>query len=134
MPWCTYTSAGIAHVGMYASDARAAGVQVDTLTQPLSEVDRAVLDGAAEGFLRIHLKKGSDRILGATLVAAHAGDMIGELALAINAGVGLGKIAATVHPYPTQGEVVKKAADAWRRTKLSPRGKRLFNGYFRLLG
>ncbi|RMF21897.1 MAG: mercuric reductase [Deltaproteobacteria bacterium] len=133
MPWCTYTSPEIAHVGMYERDAEAAGIEVDTLTEPLSSTDRAVLDGEDEGFLRIHLKKGTDKILGATLVAAHAGDMIGELALAITAGVGLGKIAQTVHPYPTQGEIVKKAADAWRRTKLTPTVKRIFGAYFRIL-
>ncbi len=132
MPWCTYTSPEIAHVGMYERDAEAAGIAVDTLTEPLSNVDRAVLDGEDEGFLRIHLKKGTDKILGATLVAAHAGDMIGELALAITAGIGLGKIAQTVHPYPTQGEIVKKAADAWRRTKLTPTVKKLFRAYFRI--
>ena len=113
-------------------DAEDAGIAVDTLTEPLSNVDRAVLDGEDEGFLRIHLKKGTDKILGATLVAAHAGDMIGELALAITAGIGLGKIAQTVHPYPTQGEIVKKAADAWRRTKLTPTVKKLFRAYFRI--
>lgn len=132
IPWCTYTSPEIAHVGMYASDAREQGVETDTLTVPLSDVDRAVLDGEDEGFLRLHLKKGTDKILGATLVAAHAGDMIGELCLAITAGVGLGKISATIHPYPTQAEVIKKAADQWRRTKLTPTVKKLFKLWFRL--
>jgi pyruvate/2-oxoglutarate dehydrogenase complex dihydrolipoamide dehydrogenase (E3) component len=99
----------------------------------MSEVDRALLEGQSEGFLRVHTKKGSDKLVGATLVAEHAGDMIGELALAITAGIGLGKIAATIHPYPTQGEVVKKAADAWRRTKLTPKVKCLFASYFKMI-
>ena len=90
--------------------------------------------GEAEGFLWVHVKRGSDRILGATLVAEHAGDMIGELCLAVTHGVGLGKIATTIHPYPTQGEVIKKAADAWRRTKLTPMAKRAFGWWFRLTG
>ncbi len=77
---------------------------MDTLTIPLAELDRAVLDGEAEGFLRVHLAKGKDRIVGATLVASHAGDMLGELCLAVSEGVGLGKIAGVIHPYPTQGE------------------------------
>jgi pyruvate/2-oxoglutarate dehydrogenase complex dihydrolipoamide dehydrogenase (E3) component len=132
VPWCTYTSPEIAHVGMYADDARELGLETDTLTVPLSGVDRAVLDGEDEGFLRVHLKKGSDKILGATLVAAHAGDMIGELCLAITAGVGLGKISATIHPYPTQAEVIKQAADQWRRTKLTPTVKKLFELWFRV--
>jgi len=132
VPWCTYTSPEIAHVGMYARDAHELGLETDTVTVPLSSVDRAVLDGEDEGFLRVHLKKGSDKILGATLVAAHAGDMIGELSLAITAGVGLSKISATIHPYPTQAEVIKKAADQWRRTKLTPMVKRLFGLWFRV--
>jgi pyruvate/2-oxoglutarate dehydrogenase complex dihydrolipoamide dehydrogenase (E3) component len=133
VPWCTYTSPEIAHVGLYEKDARERGIAVDTLTVPLSTVDRAILDGADEGFLRLHLEKGKDRILGATLVADHAGDMIGELCLAITHGIGLGKIASVIHPYPTQGEVVKKAADQWRRTKLTPGVKKLFERWFRVL-
>ena len=132
IPWCTYTTPEIAHVGLYEKDAKERGVEVDTLTVPLSSVDRAILDGADEGFLRLHLARGKDRILGATLVAEHAGDMIGELCLAITRGIGLGKIASVIHPYPTQGEVVKKAADQWRRTKLTPGAKKLFERWFRV--
>lgn len=131
IPWCTYTAPEVAHVGMYERDAKEKGIEVDTLTVPLASVDRALLDGADEGFLRVHLEKGKDRILGATLVAEHAGDMIGELCLAITHGIGLGKIASVIHPYPTQGEVVKKAADAWRRGKLTPRVKKAFDWWFR---
>ena len=130
LPWCTFTSPEVAHVGLYERDAKERGIAIETMTIPLHEVDRAVLDGEDEGFLRLHVKKGSDLILGATLVAEHAGDMIGELALAITHKIGLGKIASTVHPYPTQGEVVKKAADAWRRTKLTPKTKRLLKLWF----
>ena len=132
VPWCTYTSPEVAHVGLYRSQAEEQGYRVDTFTIQLSDVDRAVLDGESEGFLRLHLKAGSDKILGATLVAAHAGDMLGELCLAMTAGVGLSKIASTIHPYPTQGEIVKKAADAWRRTKLTDRVRRLFGLWFRI--
>ncbi len=81
---------------------------------------------------RLIIKRGSDKILGATLVAAHAGDMLGELCLAVTHGIGLGKIAATIHPYPTQAEVVKKAADTWRRTKLTPGVQKRFSLWFRL--
>jgi pyruvate/2-oxoglutarate dehydrogenase complex dihydrolipoamide dehydrogenase (E3) component len=132
IPWCTYTAPEIAHVGLYEKDAREKGIEVDTLTVELSTVDRAILDDATEGFLRLHLKKGTDQILGATLVAEHAGDMIGELCLAMTQKIGLGKIAGVIHPYPTQGEVVKKAADAWRRTKLTPGVKKLFGAWFRV--
>ena len=131
VPWCTYTAPEVAHVGMYEQDAKETGIEVDTLTVPLASVDRAILDGADEGFLRLHLEKGKDRILGATLVAEHAGDMIGELCLAITHGIGLSKIASVIHPYPTQGEVVKKAADTWRRGKLTPKVKKAFNWWFR---
>ncbi|MFQ5515367.1 MAG: mercuric reductase [Myxococcota bacterium] len=132
IPWCTYTSPEIAHVGLYEHEARARGIATETLTVPLAEVDRAVLDGESEGFLRVLLRRRSDRILGATLVAEHAGDMIGELALAITHGIGLARIGTTIHPYPTQGEIVRRVADHWRRTRLTPRIRRILDAYFRL--
>ena len=100
---------------------------------PLGEVDRAVLDGADEGFLRVVIEAGKDRILGATLVAEHAGDMIGELCVAITHGIGLGKIASTIHPYPTQSEVFRKAANQWRRGRLTPTVKKIFDLWFRAI-
>ena len=132
VPWCTYTDPEIAHVGMYERDALAKGIDVTTLTVPLSEVDRAVLDGEADGFARVHLKKGTDRILGATIVARHAGEMINEFSLAITSGLGLGAIAQTIHPYPTQAEVVKKLADMYNRNRLTPFVKRLLAGWLKL--
>lgn len=132
MPWATYTSPEVAHVGMSEQEAIEAGYRPHTITIPLHDVDRAVLDGQEEGFLRVHLRQGTDQILGATLVAEHAGDMIGEIAVAITAGLGLGRIGETIHPYPTQGEVFRKAADAWRRTRLTPRAKRAFEWFFRV--
>jgi pyruvate/2-oxoglutarate dehydrogenase complex dihydrolipoamide dehydrogenase (E3) component len=120
VPWCTYTDPEIAHVGMYAHDAEKQGIAVQTLTVPLSDVDRAILDGETEGFARVHLKKGSDRILGATVVARHAGEMITELSLAITNGLGLSAIGRTIHPYPTQSEAIRKLADAFNRTRLTP--------------
>ncbi|MEE8138083.1 MAG: mercuric reductase [Thermoanaerobaculia bacterium] len=132
VPWCTYTSPEIAHVGMYEQDARERGYEVETLTLPLADVDRAVLDGADEGFLRLHVQKGKDRILGATLVAEHAGELLAELCLAVTHRVGLEKIAKTIHPYPTQTEAIKKAADTWRRGKLTPLVKKVFALFFRV--
>ncbi len=126
VPWCTYTSPEVAHVGLYEHEAVARGQQVTTITVPMREVDRAVLDGEEDGFLRVHLKKGTDRILGATLVAARAGDLISEVTVAMAAGRGLGAIGAVIHPYPTQAEVLKKAADAYNRSRLTPRVRRLF--------
>jgi pyruvate/2-oxoglutarate dehydrogenase complex dihydrolipoamide dehydrogenase (E3) component len=132
VPWCTYTSPEVAHVGLYERDAHHRGIAVDTLTVPLADNDRAILDGEDEGFLRIHLERGSDKILGATLVAEHAGDILGELCLAITMGIGLGSIASVIHPYPTQAEVIKKAADTWRRGKLTSRVKKVFGWWFRV--
>jgi len=128
--WCTYTSPEVAHVGMTAVEAAAAGEDVETLTIPLSEVDRAVLDGEQEGFLRVYHSGGKP--LGATMVAEHAGDMIGEMALAITAGINLGTLSSTIHPYPTQGEVMRKIGDLYRRGSLTPRVKKLFSLWFRL--
>jgi len=108
------------------------GIPIEVLTVPLDQVDRAVLDGTDEGFLRLVIKKGKDRILGATLVADHAGEILGELTLAVKAGVGLNTIASTIHAYPTQAEVLKKAADTWRRGKLTPMVQKIFAGFFKL--
>jgi pyruvate/2-oxoglutarate dehydrogenase complex dihydrolipoamide dehydrogenase (E3) component len=133
MPWTTYTSPEIAHVGMYQQEAAEVGYKVDTITMPLREVDRAVLDGQEDGFFRVHLRSGSDEILGATLVAEHAGEMIGEITLAITSGTGLRKIGATIHTYPTQAEVFRKAADAWQRRRLTPAAKRALGWFFRVV-
>lgn len=131
VPWCTYTSPEVAHVGLYRHDAERQGVAIDTIRIPFDDVDRALLDGESEGFLEIVLERGSDRILGATMVAAHAGDMIGALALAVTHEIGLSKFASTIFPYPTQGEVIKKAANAWRKKKLSPFVAKLLRLFFR---
>ncbi len=130
VPWCTYTSPEIAHVGLYEHDAVARGEAVDTITISMKEVDRAILDGHDDGFLRVHLKKGTDRILGATMVAEHAGDMISEITVAMVARRGLGGLATAIHPYPTQAEVIRKAADAYNRTRLTPTVRKLFQWWF----
>lgn len=132
VPWCTYTSPEIAHVGAYEAELSAKQIAYDSFTVKLEHVDRAILEGEDEGFLRVLVKRGSDQILGATLVAEHAGDMISEITLAMTAGVGLGKIASTIHPYPTQAEVIKKAADAWNRTRLTPLAKRVLGTMLRI--
>jgi pyruvate/2-oxoglutarate dehydrogenase complex dihydrolipoamide dehydrogenase (E3) component len=131
IPWCTYTDPEVAHVGMYERDARERGIEVTTLTVQLADVDRAILDGETEGFARAHLRKGTDRILGATIVARHAGEMINEFSLAITNGLGLSAIGNTIHPYPTQAEVIKKLADAYNRTRLTPFVKSLLSGWLK---
>jgi pyruvate/2-oxoglutarate dehydrogenase complex dihydrolipoamide dehydrogenase (E3) component len=89
--------------------------------QPLSDVDRAVLDGEAEGFVKVHVREGSDEIVGATVVASHAGEMISELTLAMVGKLGLSTIARTIHPYPTQADAIRKIGDAYNRSRLTPR-------------
>ena len=126
MPWATYTDPEVAHVGMYARDAEAAGIQFDTFLQPLSKVDRARTDGETEGFVKVLVKKGTDQILGATIVASNAGEMINEITLAMVAGLGLKTLSTVIHPYPTQSEAIKKVADAYNRTRMTPGVKRLF--------
>lgn len=130
VPWVTYTSPEVAHVGMTHVEAAAAGDRVQTIHVPLHDNDRALLDGDSEGFLRLYVQAGSDRILGGTLVATHAGEMIGELALAVTHRIGLGKLATTIHPYPTQGEIFRKAGDTFNRGKLTPGAKRAFRWWF----
>lgn len=121
IPWATYTEPEIAHVGLYEKDAKEKGVEIDTFTQPLSGVDRAILSGETEGFVKVHVRKGSDEIVGATVVGANAGDMIGELTLALTNRIGLGKIANTIHPYPTVAEAIRKVGDLYNKTRLTPR-------------
>jgi len=120
IPWCTYTSPEIAHVGLYEKDAKEKGVDLDTFTQEMSRVDRAILDGETEGFVKVHVRRGTDQIVGATVVAAHAGDLISELALAMKGGLGLKTVGATIHPYPTQAEAIRRTGDLYGRTRLTP--------------
>ena len=128
MPWCTFTEPEVAHVGMYEKDAKEKGIEVETYTYKLDEVDRAILDEEEEGFARIHIQKGTDKILGATIVAAHAGEMIGEFSVAMKAGAKT--IAGTIHPYPTQAEVNKKVVNLWRKAHFTPRTKNLLAKLF----
>ena len=130
VPWTTYTDPEIAHVGMYEADAVKRGMAVDTFFRPLNEVDRAIADGEEEGFVKIHVQKGKDRILGATIVAAHSGEMISEITLAMVGNVGLGTLSGVINTYPTQAEAIKQAADAYNRTRLTPFVKKLFEKWF----
>jgi pyruvate/2-oxoglutarate dehydrogenase complex dihydrolipoamide dehydrogenase (E3) component len=119
IPWCTYTSPEIAHVGLSEADAQREGTPIDTWTQSLEHVDRAILDGQTDGVVRIHTRRGSDTIVGATIVADHAGDLIAEVVMAMKHGIGLSKLAGVIHPYPTQADAVRKTGDAYNRTRLT---------------
>jgi len=120
IPWATYTTPEIAHVGLYPKEAEQQNIPIDTWTVEFSDVDRAILEGEDEGFARVHTAKGKDRILGATIVAANAGDMISEITLAMTHRIGLGGIANTIHPYPTQAEAIRRLGDMYNRTRLTP--------------
>ncbi|PWU20006.1 MAG: hypothetical protein C5B50_04980 [Verrucomicrobia bacterium] len=124
MPWCTYTDPEIAHVGLYERDARERGFEVDTYRRDFKEVDRAVLDGEEDGFVKIHTRKGSGEIVGATIVARHAGEMISEISVAMTSRIGLGRLASVIHPYPTQAEAIRQCGDAYNRTRLTPTVKK----------
>ncbi len=134
VPRCTYTAPEVAHVGLDRREAEHRGIAVDVVDVALEENHRALLDGEEEGFLRVLLQNGSDRVLGATVVAAHAGDLIAPLTLAVTHRIGLSKFTSTILPYPTQAEVLKKAANQWRRTRLSPTVQGLFARWFRWTG
>jgi len=125
IPWCTYTDPEIAHVGLYVREAREQAIPVRTFTILMHDVDRAVTDGEDVGFVKIHVRAGSDKILGATVVARHAGEMINGLSLAITSGIGLRALAQVIHTYPTQAEAIKLAAEAYERTRMTPRLKAL---------
>ena len=124
-PWCTYTDPEIAHVGLYIREARDQDIPVKTFTIPMHDVHRAIADGEETGFVKIHVKERTDRILGATIVARHAGEMINEITLAIVARIGLKTLARVIHAYPTQAEAIKKAADAYVDSLRRPTGRSL---------
>jgi len=132
MPWCTYTDPEVAHVGLHAGEAAERGIAIDTFQVPLAEVNRAVTDGEEDGFVKIHVERGRDRIVGATIVASHASEMIGEITLAMVGGLGLGKILGTIHPYPSQAEGIRRAAAAHARSRLTPFVARLLRLWMKL--
>ena len=134
MPWCTYTDPEIAHVGMYEHEARQRGIDVDTFTHPWRDVDRAIADGEEDGLVKIHVKKGTDQILGATIVARHAGEMISELTLAMVGKVGLKTLARVIHPYPTQADALRRAAFAYSVTRVTPSVKKLLGFWMKWNG
>ena len=126
IPWCTYTSPEVAHVGLTERVAAEQGMEVRAFVQDFRHVDRAILEGSTDGFVKILVKSGTDRIVGATIVADHAGEMIGEIVLAMKHRIGLGRLATTIHPYPTVAEAIRKCGDAYNKTRLTPFVKRLF--------
>ena len=133
IPWCTFTDPEIAHVGLYPFDARQAGIPVRTFTILMHDVDRAVTDGKEEGFIKLHVRQNDDRILGATVVARHAGELINGISLAIGSGMGLSALAKVIHSYPTQAVAIRMAANAYERTRLTPLVHRIASRWLALL-
>ena len=127
IPWATYTDPEVAHVGLYEKDLHDRDLGFATFTREFSDVDRGIVDGETEGFVKIHVKKGTDQILGATIVGSHAGDMISEITVAMQGGMGLGKLANVIHPYPTAAEAIRQCGDAYNRGRLTPTIKGIFN-------
>jgi pyruvate/2-oxoglutarate dehydrogenase complex dihydrolipoamide dehydrogenase (E3) component len=131
VPWCTYTDPEVAHVGLNETEAKAQGIEYDLFTQPMEDVDRAILESEDQGFAKVLTRKGTDKILGVTLVASHAGDLLHEFVLAMKYDIGLSKIAATIHAYPTFAELARKSGDKYQKTRLTPLAKTLFAWLYR---
>ena len=125
IPRCTYTDPEIAHVGLDEEQARGQGIEVETFERSFDDVDRAIADGRDTGFVKIRVKKGTDRIVGATVAGYGAGDLISEIHVALAGGVGLGALASVIHPYPTRAEAIRQLGDAYNRTRLTPGVKRI---------
>ena len=121
IPWCTYTDPEISHVGLYVREANVKGIPIKTFTVPMHQIHRAVTDSEEGGFVKIHIREGTDTILGATIVARHAGEMINEITLAMVANIGLRTLARVIHAYPTQAEAIREAAKAYSRTRITTR-------------
>jgi len=129
IPWVTYTDPEVAHVGVSEADAASSDGRLETIIIRLEDVDRAVVDDDIDGFVQVHHERG--RLRGCTIVAPHAGEMIGEAVYAVTHGGTLGDLSSTVHPYPTVAEALRKAGDAYRRQALTPARRQWLERYFR---
>ena len=127
IPWATYTEPEVAHVGLYEKDLEDRNIAYATFTREFSDVDRAIVDGEGDGFVKIHVKKGTDEIVGATIVSSHAGDMISEITVAMQSGMGLSKLASVIHPYPTVAEAIRQCGDAYNKARLTPTIRSIFD-------
>ena len=121
IPWTTFIDPEVARVGLNEQEAREQGIAYEVARFDIAELDRAIADGSARGFVKVLTVPGRDRILGVTIVGAHAGDLLAEFVLAMKHGLGLGKILGTIHTYPTLAEANKYAAGEWKRAHVNPR-------------
>jgi pyruvate/2-oxoglutarate dehydrogenase complex dihydrolipoamide dehydrogenase (E3) component len=131
IPWSTYTDPEVAHVGITEKQVGKVSDDIVTFTKEFAETDRAILDGETEGYVRLYMDRGDGRLLGATIVGSHAGESIGEAVLAIKEKLKVGDLSGVIHPYPTQAEAIKRAADLQYRSRLKPWMRRLLDKYFR---
>jgi pyruvate/2-oxoglutarate dehydrogenase complex dihydrolipoamide dehydrogenase (E3) component len=115
IPWATYTDPEVARVGLNIQEAREKNIPFEVTEYGIDDLDRAITDSEDHGFVRVLTRPGSDKILGVTIVGAHAGDIISEYVLAMKHGLGLNKIMGTIHIYPTLAEANKYAAGAWKK-------------------
>jgi len=132
IPRCVHTDPEVAEVGWSEPDLVDRDIPHESLRVAFSEVDRACIDGRSAGYVRVWLRQGTDRILGATVVGEGAGDLIGTLSLAITHDVGLAQFSTTVFPYPSRAEILRKLGDAWRRKGLSRGAKKALEVWFSL--
>jgi pyruvate/2-oxoglutarate dehydrogenase complex dihydrolipoamide dehydrogenase (E3) component len=116
IPWATFTDPEVARVGLSESEAREKGIPFEVTMYGIDDLDRAIADGTAHGFVKVLTVPGKDKILGVTIVGEHAGDLLAEYVLAMKHGLGLNKILGTIHTYPTLSEANKYAAGEWKRT------------------
>jgi len=98
-------------------------IKYTTFQLSMNSIDRAILECENQGFAKVHVKEGSDKILGATIVSRNAGDLISQISTMMQTGIGLSTIATVIFPYPTQAEVIRKLGDAYNKTKLTPTAK-----------
>lgn len=115
IPWATFTDPEVARVGLNETEAKQKGIDFEVTRYDIDDLDRAIADSEDHGFVKVITKKGSDKILGATIVGTHAGDLIAEYILAMKHGIGLNKILGTIHIYPTLAEANKYAAGEWKK-------------------
>ena len=127
IPWATYTDPEVAHVGLYEADLEVRGIPYTTFVKEFDDVDRAIVDGKTTGFVKIHVRKGKDEILGATIVGSGAGDLVSEVSVAIQGGMGLGRLANVIHPYPTMADAIRACGDQYNSTRLTPTVRMVLN-------
>lgn len=131
IPWVTYTDPEVAHVGLYPNQAAQQGIEIETFSADMAHNDRAMAEGSTAGFVKIHVKKGTGKILGATIVGRHAGEMLNEITLAMKHNLGMSGLSTLIHPYPTEAEAIAKAASEWNKTRLTPTVAKIFGWWLR---